>query len=116
MTTIVLWVSDLDASVRFYQALFAAKTPYITDGFASVVGADNEVLLHLLPEQYRDQPSIGAENPIKPVFDVPSIQEAKLAAGRSGGSISAEISEHGDWRYADGLDPDGNVIQVRERA
>ena len=116
MTTVVLWVSDLNASVKFYQALFAAKTPYITDGFASVAGADNEVLLHLLPEQYRAEPSIGADNPIKPVFEVYSIQDAQLAAGRSGGSISAEIAEHGDWRYADGLDPDGHVIQVRERA
>ena len=114
MTTIVIWVSDLQRSVNFYSALFEAKHPYVTDGFASVSGNGNEVLIHLLPEEYRSEPTLGEDNPIKPVFEVVSIENAKLAAGRSGGRIKSEISEHGSRKYADGNDPDGNVIQVRE--
>jgi len=114
MTTIVLWVSNLDTSVKFYRALFADQNPYVTDGFASVSNQYNEVLLHLLPKQFRGQPSLGEENPIKPVFTVASIDQAKLAAGQNGGRIKGETAEHGLWRYADGTDPDGNVIQVRE--
>jgi predicted enzyme related to lactoylglutathione lyase len=115
MTTIVLWVSDLERSVEFYSAIFEAKHPYQTEGFASVEGNGNEVLLHLLPEEFRSQPTLGEENPIKPVFEVNSIDKAKLAAGSNGGRIKSEIQEHESWKYSDGNDPDGNVIQVRER-
>ena len=114
MTTVVLWVSDLDRSVTFYSALFEDNSPYRTEGFASVSGFGNEVLLHLLPEEYRSEPSLGEDNPIKPVFDVQSIDKARLAAGRSGGRIKSDINEHNNWSYADGNDPDGNIIQVRE--
>jgi len=115
MTTVVLWVSDLARSVKFYSAVFEAKHPYITEGFASVEGHGNEVLLHLLPEQYRSEPTLGEDNPIKPVFEVPSIDKAKLAAGSNGGRIKSESNEYGSWKYSDGNDPDGNVIQFRER-
>lgn len=114
MTTVVLWVSDLNRSVDFYSALFEDKAPYRSNEFASVKGMGNEVLIHLLPEQYRSEPTLGEENPIKPVFEVHSIEKAKLAAGRTGGRIKSEISEHDGCSYADGNDPDGNVIQVRE--
>lgn len=114
MTTVVLWVSDLDRSITFYSALFEDNSPYRTEGFASVSGFGNEVLLHLLPEEYRSEPSLGEDNPIKPVFDVQSLDKARLAAGRSGGRIKSEIMEHNNWSYADGNDPDGNIIQVRE--
>lgn len=114
MTTIVLWVSDLTKSVDFYKALFGADHVYATGEFASVAGNGNEVLLHLVPEQYRGQASIGENNPIKPVFTVNSIEQAKLAAGQNGGRIKPESFEHESWRYADGTDPDGHVIQVRE--
>jgi hypothetical protein len=49
------------------------------------------------------------------VFEVPSIDKAKLAAGSNGGRIKSESNEHGSWKYSDGNDPDGNVIQFRER-
>jgi predicted lactoylglutathione lyase len=114
VTTIVLWVSNLDSSVNFYKALFGDQNPYVADGFASVGNQDNEVLLHLLPEHFRSQPSLGEDNPIKPVFTVDSIEQAKLAAGQNGGRIKSETNEHGLWRYADGNDPDGHVIQVRQ--
>ena len=115
MTTIVLWVSDLEKSANFYKALFEDQHPYLSETFASVSDSNNEVLLHLLPEQYREEPSLKEDNPIKPVFTVRSIEQAKLAAGQNGGRIQTETNEHEQWRYADGNDPDGHVIQVRER-
>lgn len=114
MSTVVLWVSDLKRSVEFYSAVFEDNSPYITEGFASVSGFGNEVLIHLLPEEYRSEPTLGEDNPIKPVFDVHSLDKARLAAGRTGGRIESEVSEHNNWTYSDGNDPDGNIIQVRE--
>lgn len=115
MTTIVLWVSNIERSINFYSAVFEDKRPYVSEGFASVEGNGNTVLIHLLPEEYRGEPTSGEDNPIKPVFEVQSIDRARLAAGSHGGKIMAEVQEHGAWKYSDGFDPDGNVIQVRER-
>ena len=112
MTTIVLWVSDLNKSVAFYSDLFEASNPYLSEEFASVSGLGNEVLLHLLPEQYRSEPSIGEENPIKPVFKIQSIDKARAIATKHNCSFKAEIMQHGSRTYVDGVDPDGHVIQV----
>ena len=106
---IVMWVSDLSKSVSFYSKLFAAKDCYLSDGFASVTAGSNEVLLHLLPEEYRSEPSLGEMNPIKPIFEVASI-EAHSAV------LRGDVSHYGDWKYADLADPDGHIIQIRERA
>lgn len=116
MTTAVIWVADLKRSADFYQELFEAESYYLTDGFASVSGNGNEVLLHLLPEQYRLEPSIGEENPIKPVFSVKSIEAARASAAKHGCSFKSESMTHGDVTYLDGKDPDGHVIQVAVRS
>lgn len=112
MTTIVLWVADLDKSVSFYKDLFLSESPYVSEGFASVNGLGNEVLLHLLPEQYRSEPSLGEENPIKPVFAIDDIDRAREVAAKHGCSFKADVMEHNGKKYLDGKDPDGHVIQI----
>lgn len=106
---VVIWVSNLQKSVDFYSNLLGTTDCYLSDGFASVKGGSNEVLLHLLPEQYRSAPSLGDENPIKPIFEVSAIAlHSSLFRG--------EAVHYGDWRYADLTDPDGHIIQIRELA
>ena len=112
MSTIVLWVSDLERSAAFYADLFSAPTPYISEGFASVSGSGNTVLLHLLPQEYRAEPSYGEDNPIKPVFAIDQIDRAGTVAAKHGCEFKAEAFEHDGKTYLDGKDPDGHVIQV----
>ena len=112
MTTVVIWVADLEKSAQYYKDLFQCHDYYLVDGFASVAGSGNEVLLHLLPEQYRAEPSIGSDNPIKPVFQIDSAEQARTVAQLHGTSFSANVQQHGQSGYLDGLDPDGHVIQV----
>lgn len=112
MTTVVLWVADLNRSVDFYKDLFQAQNYYLADGFASVSGSGNEVLLHLAPEQYRDEVSIGEDNPIKPVFSVLNIDLAREVAAKHHCAFKEETMVHNAKTYMDGQDPDGHVIQV----
>ncbi|NDC48188.1 MAG: hypothetical protein EBZ61_03745 [Micrococcales bacterium] len=112
MTTVVLWVGDLVRSADYYRDLFGAESYYLSDGFASVKGSGNEVLLHLAPEQYRDEVSIGTDNPIKPVFSVSGIESSRQVAAKHGCSFMEETMEHSGVTYLDGLDPDGHVIQI----
>lgn len=108
MSAVVIWVADLARSVTFYSELFDTTDCQISDGFASVKGGGNEVLLHLLPEQYRAEPSIGEENPIKPIFQVNSLAKHESL-------IRGEVAQYGDWRYADLTDSEGHIIQIREK-
>ncbi len=115
MSVVVIWCSNLARSAEFYQAVLEGERAHESNEFVSVSAAGNEVLLHLLPEQYRDEPSYGAENPIKPVFEVASLSNAAEAAMATGGSIPGEQAIYGDWEYLDAIDPDGHVIQFRQR-
>jgi catechol 2,3-dioxygenase-like lactoylglutathione lyase family enzyme len=112
MTTIVLWVGDLTRSAEYYKDLFGASNYYLTDGFASVAGNGNEVLLHLVPEEYRNTVSVGEDNPIKPVFSVTSLDLARNVAIKHDCSFVVEAMEHNGKNFLDGKDPDGHIIQV----
>ena len=112
MTRVVIWVSDLDRSVSFYSDLFENSTVYHAEGFASVGNAENEVLLHVVPEQYKGDVSIGEENPIKPVFRIQSLEEARQIAVKHAVEFKKDSVTHGSTEYLDGKDPDGHVIQV----
>jgi catechol 2,3-dioxygenase-like lactoylglutathione lyase family enzyme len=112
MTRIVLWVADLNRSAEFYKDLFGSSGYYLADGFASVAGNGNEVLLHLAPEQYRNDVSLGEDNPIKPVFAVSSIESARQVGLAHNCAFKPETMEHDGVVYLDGMDPDGHVIQV----
>ena len=58
-----------------------------------------------------------SEAAIKPVFVVPSIAVVRARAPEVGGVVNARSQEwrYGAFRVCDALDPDGNVIQLRER-
>ncbi|HSI58277.1 MAG TPA: pentapeptide repeat-containing protein [Ideonella sp.] len=57
------------------------------------------------------------ETPIKLVFSVASLAEARNAAADLGGVIDPPGREwpYRGWRVCDGHDPEGNVLQLRER-
>lgn len=114
MSVAVIWVSNLERSIAYYESLFGVSGTQAGDNFAAVGSEVNEVLLHLLPEEYRAEPSYGEMNPIKPVFEVANIEDARRVAAAHGGMLRDESNTHGEWTYVDGTDPDGHVIQVRQ--
>ena len=119
---IVLWANRFDEVVDFYALLLSAEVADRSDGFARVHSDTSEVLVHRVPAEYATQvripPVIQEENPIKPVFEVAAIALARdSVAGTDGRVFGAEYEAvYGPWRYCDGYDPDGNVIQVRSVA
>ena len=120
--SVVLWANRFDAVVDFYAALLSADISDKSDDFARVHSDRAEVLIHRVPDQYAVEiavpPVLQEENPIKPVFEVADIAGARSAVALSDGQLfgSEREAEYGPWRYCDGFDPDGNVIQVRSAA
>ncbi len=61
MSTIVLWVSDLEAQSDFYASLFDVDAPTVQGDFVSISSDLNTVLLHLLPSQYAAQTPLTSQ-------------------------------------------------------
>lgn len=116
MTTIVLWISDINRQANFYSALLDAPITSKSDEFCAVGDEKNSVLLHLLPAQYRiPVDSIvpaQEEVAIKPVFTVASITEAISRATANEIRTLGEVKSYDGIAYLDCIDPEGNVIQI----
>lgn len=115
MTSIVLWVSDLEKQSRFYGALLAGEVTSPNSDFAMISNGKDEVLLHLLPGEFQEKD--GAHSPrdevaIKPIFHVGNIEESRELIAKLGGAVPREIMEYSGAYYLDCIDPEGNVIQL----
>ena len=51
---------------------------------------------------------MGEMNPIQPIFEVKRISDFSS-------QLRGEVSTHGYWSYADMADPDGHIVQIRQR-
>lgn len=120
MTSIVLWVENLASAKTFYQELLSASVIDDSATFVRVASSANEVLLHLVPEQYREgiatPPGIREQATIKPIFSVASIAQSRAAVADLAGQVYSADTEqvYAGLRYCDGFDTEGNVFQVAE--
>lgn len=115
MTSIVLWVSDLNKQSEFYSALLGADVTSSNADFASISNEQNKVLLHLLAEEFRAESAPVApleEVAIKPIFSVANIEDARNRVKNFEAKFPSNISEYEGIQYLDCVDPEGNVIQL----
>lgn len=123
-TGAIIYTADIDRLAAFYIAALGfheceRKSDYM-------VLEANTVQLVLLREESAATPQGDAhagpaprrsDVAIKPVFRVANIEAARAAAPSVQGCVNSVRHE---WRFGadrvcDGLDPDGNVIQLREK-
>jgi hypothetical protein len=118
--------------------LFAAKPDALAAFYADVLGLNEtgrgddhivlespvfELVVHRTPppsapaENDRDRPGRRAGAAFKPVFFVRSLATVRTIAARHQGSLEPTEREwsFNGMRVCDGVDPEGNVIQFRER-
>src|SRR5947209_6145369 len=115
----VIYSQDIDRLAAFYLATIGFRehrreATYVAlraNGFELVLVKAGEALGS---ESTSERRSMAA---IKLGFVVPSIADARASAAIRGGLINAARHEwrFGSHRVCDGLDPEGNVIQVMER-
>ena len=122
MTTIVLWADRFEESRDFYRLLLSATLSDESADFVNITGSTGSVLLHRVPAEWASDTSLPAEvreeNPIKPVFQVTSIAQVRSDIEHCSGELfdSSREQTYGEITYCDGVDPDGNVVQVFEKA
>jgi predicted enzyme related to lactoylglutathione lyase len=120
VTKLVLWVDRFDDCAEFYRRLLDGRLQHASEEFVEVCSESSCVLLHRMPAEWSSEisspPELREQNPMKPVFEVKSIDAARIAVSGLAGRIFAEAQEqtHGSSRYCDGFDPDGNIIQLSQ--
>ena len=122
MTQIVLWSDLFDESAEFYRALLEGEIRNASESFVEVCADNACVMLHRVPVEWVSEisnpPAVREENPIKPVFTVVSIANSRDSVAGGRGSVRPIDTEfvHGEWLFCDAIDPDGNVVQLRQQA
>ena len=98
------------------------ETDFVTletgDGIVTLVQAPAELVEQYAPTDPKEPVERREGNPIKISFPVGNIAAARERAALHGGSLDLPETEwqYGLLRVCDGVDPEGNVIQVRQLA
>src|SRR5262249_3756582 len=124
MAAAVLYVTDLDAMVAFYERCFAlARVDDEPDEFCVLTNADWELTLVVASASVRaalvttDPPTRRTETPMKLVVDVADVEQAASVVASCGGASNAFESawDFRGHRHLDCVDVEGNVSQLRQR-
>jgi len=121
VTQLLLLVNDLDSMARFYSGLLKCDPSETDDDFVHFSHDCLDLVLHAIPAEYREAlqspPALREDSAWKPTFEVTSIDECRAFALRLGGLVkpAGEQWEMHGHVYCNAHDPEGNVIQLRER-
>lgn len=119
MGALVIFSVDVTRLASFYAAVLDARSVVEPSGDIRIFGDGEEVLIHSLPDAVAGGIEIAAPpaprdgTPIKPVFDVGSLESSLRIVRTAGGVVTGRVFSLGGLTRHDVLDPDGNVIQLR---
>ncbi len=120
----VLFAKDLPRLAKFYEGLLS-MTIVVAEIDHIVLESDVfRLVLHAIPKQIAKSititspPTRRTDIPVKLMFPVPSIADARTKAAALGGKLNPKSKEWEarGFRACDGNDPGGNIVQFRESA
>lgn len=120
---LVVYAKDKQRVSAFYQQTLGLMLE-ASDGEHDLLrGQGYEVVVHSIPRQYAagiliaEPPQPREDTPFKPIFVVSSLADLRRAVQATGGHLKPEAEA---WHYRgqtvlDGWDPEGNIVQFRQR-
>lgn len=119
----VLYVTDVERVSAFYEAVAGLPVTHREADHIVLESPAFQLVVLSIPDRIAATitiatPPVRRENTaIKPVFFIADIAAARIAAAQLGGELNPPERE---WtfqghRVCDGHDPEGNVLQFRER-
>ena len=119
MGSLVIFSVDVPRLAAFYESVLGL-TPINGDSDDIRLRNNREqILVHSVPSgvaktiSIQTPPEARGGSPIKPVFDVDSLEEALTMVRIKGGVVTEQTFCIDGLTRHDVLDPDGNVIQLR---
>ena len=118
----VLYAKDLRRLVDFYASVVGSEPRTVEPGYATLASGPSHFVIVRIPKRIADTIAIAAppepreDTPLKLVFAVDDIAQARERAAALGGAVNAVERE---WEFegatmCDGHDPEGNVFQLRQ--
>ena len=120
---LVIYAKDKDKVSDFYKRVLNLEIVESETGFILLQAGNLEIAIVRLPEFLANEivisspPKLREDTPIKPLFTVQSIEQARAEAIDAGGQLKTTDSVW-HWRGAlqlDGWDPEGNIFQLRQK-
>jgi catechol 2,3-dioxygenase-like lactoylglutathione lyase family enzyme len=117
----VLYAKDLARVSAFYEALLGLDVVHAEADHVILESSTYQLVVVAIPDDIaRDieistPPELRTETPIKLAFTVASIEDSRARAATLGGGIGTSAWEWAGHLVCDGYDPEGNVVQFRER-
>lgn len=119
----VIYARDLARVSRFYEQVAGLRVTHAEDDHVVLGSGGFQLVLVAVPErlaasiELADPPRPRENTAIKPVFVVANLAAARDRAPALGGQLlpSAREWSFQGMRVCDGHDPEGNVVQFRER-
>lgn len=120
---LVVYAKDKTRVSAFYRGTLGIALVESASTHDVLRGSGVEVVVHAIPPAYAAgirigvPPEIREDTPLKPVFMVADLDAVRAAASVTGGALKPLDQA---WRYdgavvLDGNDPEGNVVQFRQR-
>jgi predicted enzyme related to lactoylglutathione lyase len=120
----VIYAKDVARVSGFYAAVTGLRVAHADDEYVVLESEGFQLVVHGIPAEViaslelAEPPLRREDATVKLVFPVPSISAARAVAATYGGKVDPPERE---WRFqsdrvCDGHDPEGNVVQLRERA
>lgn len=119
----VIFARDMQRLAQFYEQVIGLSRQQEVADHVLLAAAGLELVIHAIPAHIAAHivittpPERRSETPIKLFFRVASLQAARQTAQHLGGDI---VADDKGWlirgaRVCDGLDPEGNVLQLRQQ-
>ena len=120
----VLYAKDVDRVVNFYSAVLEVRAADRNGDYVVLESPGFQLVVLRIPPDIASTivitvpPTRRVNAAIKPIFFVPSIARVRASADACGGVLNPADKEWSfqGFKVCDGLDPEGNVIQFRERS
>ena len=115
----VIFTGDRERLARFYEAVTGLPVRVNDDRVTVLASEHFELVIHALPGEPPGRASAARQDGyVKPFFPVASLAEARETAASLGGRLRppGEEWEARGFRACEAVDPDGNLIQLREDA
>jgi len=120
----VLFARDVPRVAGFYEAIVPMAVVHSEEELVVLESADFQLVVHGIPARIAGKvtiaspPTLRTDVPVKLIFPVTSIATARDRATALGGGTNPKGKEFEarGFRACDGHDPEGNVVQFREKA
>lgn len=112
---LLLFTGDIGRLVGFYRDVLGLPEVEREKGWCVLDAGGLKLALHEIPKQYAgevsDPPERREDSYWKPTFVVDDL-DAMLARLAAAGIAMSKPQTYGPRTFSDGMDPDGNVIQI----